>query len=187
MKLANIQNIRRFGSLARSVSSVLFVVLVAGLTSNCQVRRNASSQQPANQPSSPAAKAKQEFVEKSHTNTRGETMPYLLFVPEGYDKANRYPLVLWLHGGGTRGNDLKLLLAHGDEHGIGFLASADNQVRYPSFILAPQCPPNQFWGDSESEQPTAEMRIVLEILDRVREDYSVDSRRLYVIGMSLGG
>jgi predicted peptidase len=179
---------RRFGSFALRVSSVLFLVLVVGLTSNCQVmRREAISQQSANQMSSPGPKAARGFVEKSHMNARGETMPYLLFVPEGYDKTKPYPLVLWLHGGGTRGNDLKLLLAHGDQHGIGFLARADNQARYPSFILAPQCPSNKFWGDSESEQPNAEMSMVLEILDEVRELYSVDSRRLYVMGMSLGG
>ncbi len=187
MKPVSTQNTRRFASVALGVSSLLFV-LVAGLTSNCQVmRREAISQPPANQTSSPAPKAEQKFVEKSHTNARGETMPYLLFVPEGYDKTKQYPLVLWLHGGGTRGNDLKLLLAHGDQHGIGFLARADNQAKYPSFIVAPQCPQNRFWADSDSDRPTAETRLVVEILDRVREDFSVDSRRLYVMGMSLVG
>jgi predicted peptidase len=167
-------------------SSVIIAILVLGLTSNCQlVRREAISQPSARPTLSPQSERK--FIEKSHTSTRGETMPYLLFVPEGYDKTKPYPLLLWLHGGGTRGNDLKLLLAYGNEHGIGFLARPDNQARYPSFILAPQCPPNRFWGDSESTQPSAEMRLVLEILDKIREDYAVDSRRLYVMGMSLGG
>lgn len=168
--------------------SVIIAVLVVGVTFSCQlVGRDAISQPSANQTVSPAPRSERRFVEKSHTGARGTTMPYLLFVPEGYDKTKSYPLVLWLHGGGTRGNDLKLLLAHGNEHGIGFLARADNQARYPSFILAPQCPPNRFWGDSESAQPSAELRMVLEILDKVGQDYSVDSRRLYVMGMSLGG
>lgn len=188
MKHVGIQNPRRFRRFRLSVSSVLFVVLVGGMTINCQVmRREAVSQQPANQTSSPPPKAEQKFVEKSHTNARGETMPYLLFVPEGYDKTKQYPLVLWLHGGGTRGNDLKLLLAHGDQHGIGFLARADNQAKYPSFIVAPQCPQNRFWGDSDSDGPTNEMGLALEILDKVLKDYPVDGRRLYVMGMSLGG
>jgi len=164
------------------------VVLLACLTSNCQVLRSeATSQQPANQRSSHAPKPEQAFVELSHTNGRGETMPFLLFVPQGYDQTKQYPLVLWLHGGGTRGNDLKLLLSHGNEHGIGFLARADNQARYPSFVLAPQCPTNRFWGNSEANNPTTEMTLVLEILDKVRQDHRVDSRRLYVMGMSLGG
>ena len=188
MKLIGPQNLQRFGSVIINVSSALFVLISVGLTSNCQIiRRNAISQPSASQTFSPAPESEPKFVEKSHANARGETMPYLLFVPEGYDKTKRYPLVLWLHGGGTRGSDLKLLLAHGNEHGIGFLARDDNQARYPSFILAPQCPPNRIWGDSDSAQPSAEMRMVLEILDKVLEDYAVDSRRLYVMGMSLGG
>ena len=188
IRLVNKQKPRRLGTLSLILPRVIIPVLLAGLTSNCQVvRREALSQQSASQTSSPAPKAKQEFVEKSHKNARGGTMPYLLFVPEGYDKTKAYPLVLWLHGGGTRGNNLKLLLAHGDQYGIGFLARADNQAKYPSFILAPQCPINRLWGNSESDQPTAEMRMVLEILDQVRADYTVDTRRLYVMGMSLGG
>jgi predicted peptidase len=168
--------------------STIIAVLVIGLTSNCQtLKRDALSQPTANQTSSPSPNAKQQFEEKSHTNGRGETMPYLLFVSEGYDKTKSYPLVLWLHGGGTRGNNLKLLLTHGSEHGIGYLARADNQARYPSFILAPQCPPHKIWGDPHSGQPTAEMRMVFEILDKVQADYAVDRRRLYVLGMSLGG
>lgn len=167
---------------------LIIVGLLVGLTSNCQaMKREALSQPSASQTSSPAPKSEPAFVEKSHTNARGETMPYLLFVPAGYDKAKSYPLVLWLHGGGTRGNNLNLLLAHGDQTGIGFLARADNQAKYPSFIIAPQCPLNRIWGNSGSDQPNAEMRMVLEILDKVREDYRVDSRRLYVMGMSLGG
>jgi len=60
-------------------------------------------------------------------------------------------------------------------------------MKYPSFILAPQCPQNRFWGHSDSNQPTSEMRLALEILDQVQQDYQVDSGRLYVMGMSLGG
>lgn len=188
MRLVNKQKPRRLGTLSPILPSVVFIVLLVGITSNCQVmKREALSQQSAGQASSPAPKAEHGFDEKSHTNARGETMPYLLFVPEGRDKTKSYPLVLWLHGGGTRGNNLKLLLGHGDQHGIGFLARADNQAKYPSFILAPQCPLNRLWGNSESQQPTAEMRLVLEILDQVRADYPVDSQRLSVMGMSLGG
>ncbi|MCM3874070.1 MAG: prolyl oligopeptidase family serine peptidase [Pyrinomonadaceae bacterium] len=176
------------GSFLLSVTTVLIAVLGAGLTSNCQVtKKEALSVQLANQTPASSPATRKVFVERSHTDAQGETMPYLLFVPAGYDKTKPYPLVLWLHGGGTRGNDLKLLLGHGDQTGIGFFARADNQAKYPSLILAPQCPQNKFWGNSDSDHPTNEMRLVLEILDRVRADYSVDSGRLYVMGMSLGG
>lgn len=41
-------------------------------------------------------------------------MRYLLFIPKAYDKKTLYPLVVWLHGGGSRGDDPKQLLAYGD-------------------------------------------------------------------------
>ena len=179
---------KRIAPALTKLYSLVIVVLALGLTSNCQItKREALSRPLANPTPASSPQTAAVFVERSHTNARGETMPYLLFVPAGYDKTQPYPLVLWLHGGGTRGNDLKLLLGHGDQHGIGFLARSDNQAKYPSLILAPQCPRNRFWGNSESDQPTNEMRLVLEILDRVRKDYSVDSGRVYVMGMSLGG
>ncbi|MFN2510610.1 MAG: hypothetical protein ABR568_04110 [Pyrinomonadaceae bacterium] len=103
----------------RRHSRVIIAVLVVGVTLSCQlVRREAISRPSANDAFSPTPKSEAKFVEKSHTSAHGATMPYLLFIPEDYDKAKRYPLVLWLHGGGTRGNDVKLLLAHGNEHGL---------------------------------------------------------------------
>lgn len=114
-------------------------------------------------------------------------MRYLLFIPKAYDKKTLYPLVVWLHGGGSRGDDLKQLLAYGDQHGIGYLARRDNQSRYPAIIVAPQCPRNRFWANPDSDQPTTEMKLVLEMLYLVQTDYSVDKRRLYVLGISLGG
>jgi predicted peptidase len=45
------------------------------------------------------------FRERIFKNERGETMPYRLFVPSNYDAKKKYPIVLWLHGGGGRGND----------------------------------------------------------------------------------
>ncbi|HEX9945880.1 MAG TPA: PHB depolymerase family esterase, partial [Thermoanaerobaculia bacterium] len=127
------------------------------------------------------------FIENLFTNGRGGRMRYLLFVPKNYDQRKRYPLVLWLHGGGSHGEDLKLLLSHGDKHGIGYLARADIQSKYASFIVAPQCPRNKLWGNPGSGQLTGEMKLALEIVAKVRAAYSIDSRRLYVLGMSLGG
>ena len=127
------------------------------------------------------------FKEKLFVNRNGEKMRYLLFVPKGYDPRKQYPLVLWLHGGGSRGDDLQLLLKHGDKHGIGFFARADNQANYPSFIVAPQCPSGKAWGDQNSEVPTVETKLIFEILREVQAGHSIDKDRLYVTGISLGG
>lgn len=174
----------------KSFLTLIFITAVASLNTQCQtVSRNPVEKGGVAQTLSPLPPGSQAgaFNEKLFVNTRNERMGYLLFVPKGYDKQKKYPLVLWLHGGGTRGNDLKLLLKYGDEHGIGFFARSDNQAKYPSFIVAPQCPENRFWGDPDSDQPTTEMRLVLEILEKVQADYSIDSSRLYTSGISLGG
>jgi predicted peptidase len=114
-------------------------------------------------------------------------MRYLLFEPADYDRRRKYPLVLWLHGGGSRGEDLDLILAHGDKHGPLFLARPDQQKNYPAFVVAPQCPAGRFWADAGADKPSEEMRLVLELLDRLRAEHSIDERRLYVLGISMGG
>ena len=168
--------------------TVVMVFAVFTLT-QCQTPDKKTSQTSANKTSLSQSSEKKAgaFVDMTFTNASGEKMPYLLFIPKEYDKQKKYPLALWLHGGGSRGNDPKRMLDYGDKHGIGFLARNDNQSKYPSFVLAPQCPLNKYWADTDSETPTAQMKLVLEILDKVQADYSIDTTRLYVMGISLGG
>ena len=159
----------------------LLVLASAFVTANCQ-----TSNRPATI-SSPVQAVDKNLVIDTYISKRGEKMPYLLFVPKGYDKQKKYPLVLWLHGGGSRGSDPKIQLTFGEQHGFGFLIRADNQARYPSFVLAPQCPLNKVWGDPAASNPTNEMNLVLEIIQQLQASYSIDPARLYVMGMSLGG
>src|SRR5215218_9649073 len=109
---------------------LLLITAVASLNTQCQtVSRTAVEKGRSPQTSTPLPSEAQTntFNENLFVNARNERMRYLLFVPKDYDKQNKYPLVLWLHGGGSRGDDLKLLLKYGDEHGIGFFARPDNQ------------------------------------------------------------
>lgn len=176
--------------MSHNLLTLILVTAVASLNVQCQtVSRQSVDKGPIDQASSslPQETQNNAFKEKLFVNARNERMRYLLFVPKDYDKQKQYPLVLWLHGGGSRGDDLRKLLTYGDEHGIGYFARADSQSKYPSFIVAPQCPPDRLWGDPDSEQPTAEMRLVMEILEQVQADFRIDNRRLYVTGISLGG
>ncbi|UHA60203.1 hypothetical protein KDJ21_026450 [Metabacillus litoralis] len=63
-------------------------------------------------------------------------MPFRLFVPEGYEPGKSYPLVLFLHGGGERGDDNLKQLVNND--GAIFWATAENQSKAQVFVLAPQ-------------------------------------------------
>lgn len=113
-----------------------------------------------------------EFVER----TLGG-MPYLLFVPP--NAPARYPLVLWMHGGGARGSDPQKIISFGDTTGPLYFGRDDIQRRYPSIVVAPLCSIDRFWTD--------EWQRVFAIVDEVRKRYPVDSSRVYVVGMSMGG
>lgn len=98
---------------------------------------------------------------------------YLLFLPRAYagDRAKRWPLLLFLHGSGQRGNDLKKLGFSGP------LKVAKNSPDFPFIIVAPQCPQNEHWCAD----------VLISLLDEVAARYRVDKSRLYVTGLSMGG
>ncbi len=101
------------------------------------------------------------------------TLNYLLFLPKGYeDKGEKkWPLILFLHGAGERGNDIWKVAVHGPPK------QATNLVEFPFIVVSPQCPDNQVWKSEE----------LLRLLDDVRGRYAVDPTRVYLTGLSMGG
>ncbi|HOX56781.1 MAG TPA: prolyl oligopeptidase family serine peptidase [Candidatus Paceibacterota bacterium] len=98
---------------------------------------------------------------------------YLLFLPKGYDaKAEkRYPLIYFLHGAGERGTNIWKVATHGP----GKYAAAHPD--FPFLIVSPQCPANQVWSKD----------VLLGLLDEITGKYSVDTSRIYLTGLSMGG
>ena len=125
------------------------------------------------------------FVAKIHQNSRGETMPYRLFVAPGYNKRKKYPLVLWLHGRGGRGNDNWRQISDDNTIGSHVWTEPQNQSKHSCFVVAPQCPDNESWATRG--KPSEQLRLVLELLQDLQSTFSVDAQRLYVIGQSMGG
>lgn len=124
-------------------------------------------------------------------------MPYRLYVPENYDPAQSYPLVLFLHGGGERGTDNEKHILAND--GAAIWAAPENQANNPAFVLAPQAR-NQHDGgfgitrDSNNNinlsrvfEFSKDLQTAYEILEKVRSEYNIDSKRLYSTGLSQGG
>jgi predicted peptidase len=120
------------------------------------------------------------FEGRTYKNS-GHTMPYRLFIPKGYDPSKKYPLVLWLHGSGSVGNDNRKQISSASTLGTHTWTRSENQAKYPAFILAPQCPSGKAWTSP------GELTTVLEILAAVQKEFSIDSQRLYVAGQSMGG
>ena len=78
------------------------------------------------------------FVARLYRTRSGQTMPYRLFVPPGYDKSNAYPLVLWLHGAGGIGKDNRRQIQHDQVPGTHLWTKRENQTRHPAFVVVPQ-------------------------------------------------
>ncbi len=131
------------------------------------------------------------FLKLNYTDSAtGQTMPYRLFVPENYDASKAYPLVLFLHGSGERGDDNEAQLTA--NQGATIWAKPDEQAKHPCFVLAPQAHSGAGFdlredeGDSELEI-SDDLTMALKIIDQVSAKYTIDKRRLYATGVSQGG
>lgn len=133
----------------------------------------------------------QEYEERTFAEPDGGKLPYRLLKPANYDASQKYPLVVLLHGAGERGNDNKKQL----KWGSSLFTKADVQAKYPAFVLIPQCPENQKWvdvdwaaddGNAPADASPME-KLVLETVDELAKEFSIDPDRHYITGMSMGG
>jgi predicted peptidase len=131
---------------------------------------------------------------ESRTFREGKAaLPYRLMKPAGYDedKGKRYPLVVFLHGAGERGTDNKKQLVHG----VADFAKKENREKYPCFLIAPQCPDDQQWVDvpwtdkahTMPAKPSPSAALVLSLIAALQKEFRIDSGRIYVTGLSMGG
>ncbi|GAB4025550.1 carboxylesterase family protein [Spirosoma gilvum] len=136
----------------------------------------------ASHPQPEAIRQARIFEARTFTNQRGDTLLYRLLRPEGYDSTQRYPLLVSLHGGAGYGTDNIRQLASWE---IQRLTEPENRKKYPAFILAPQCPRGTSWGGLP--HLVARDTIVLDLLNALEREFSIDPNRRYVAGHSLGG
>lgn len=126
------------------------------------------------------------LVAKIYKGSQGRTMPYRLYVPDNYDKQKKYPLVLYLHGGGGRGDDNLKQIEGGNGYIVDLLIARSTQAKNPSIVLIPQSP-GEGWVDYDSITPTKYLSLVLDLIKEIETSYSIDTQRRYVLGQSMGG
>jgi predicted peptidase len=99
---------------------------------------------------------------------------YLLYLPKDYSATSKksWPLMLFLHGAGERGTNLTKVAVHGPPKLI-----AQGKKDLPFIIVSPQCPTGERW----------KTEVLMALLDDVTTKYRVDTNRLYVTGLSMGG
>ncbi len=127
------------------------------------------------------------FRKRTYTDKKGAKLPYRLFVPPHYDSAQRYPLILWFHGGSGRGSNNEAQIAGENEKGAQLWTAPENQALVPAFVLAPQCAQGENWSDPELNEIGAPLQLTLDVLALVQKDYSIDSDRIYLVGQAMGG
>ncbi len=103
-----------------------------------------------------------------------ETLNYYLYFPEEYtmDSQEKYPLLLFLHGGGESGDSLVTVKRNGPPKLIV------QGKKFPFLILAPQNPYENKWWNT---------RAVKQLLDSIVTNNNVDTQRIYLTGLSRGG
>ncbi len=142
-----------------------------------------------------AAQELSAYLYRQFINSAGDTLPYRILLPESYESGRKYPMLLFLHGAGERGNDNEAQLIHGGK----LFARPDVRARHPAIVVFPQCPKDNYWARVERspqnphwdfplwETPGKAMGMVVELLDELIRKEKVDTMRLYVAGLSMGG
>ena len=105
--------------------------------------------------------AQDAYQKESFISSRGDTLLYRLLRPETVKAGEKYPLVLFLHGAGERGNDNERQLVHGAQMWLNPV----NREKYPAFVLAPQCPEGGYWA--YTERPESFVTLLLYFMEPV--------------------
>ncbi len=99
---------------------------------------------------------------------------YLLYLPESYNenKEKLWPMIMFLHGSGERGDSLDLVKIHGPAKIV------ETRKDFPFIVISPQCPAEEDGWSTE---------VLKELLDDVCNKYRIDKDRMYLTGLSMGG
>jgi predicted peptidase len=105
--------------------------------------------------------------------TRTVSLNYLLFLPPDYKPTGdgKWPLMIFLHGAGERGTNLSAVAVHGPPKLV------KTRRDFPFVLVSPQCPSGQRWQDDA----------LLALIDEVIATRNIDTNRIYLTGLSMGG
>lgn len=146
----------------------------------------------------PAFSQDKSLYEKgAFVSSSGESLPYRVLTPLNFDTTKTYPVVLFLHGAGERGDDNEAQLIHG----ASIFLAEKNRTEYPCFVIAPQCPKEGYWASAKftrdkypidfdfnySYEITPALDAAIELLNSYIEEGFIDISRIYITGLSMGG
>ena len=150
----------------RDMKNIIFTLAL--ITATCALY----AQQPDEQ-------LRKHFAKCYFTDTCNTVLPYRLLSPLNVDSTKKYPVVLFLHGAGERGNDNEAQLTYMDK----IFGSNSFRQKYPCYVILPQCAEEYRWCDTISVYLNA----ANQLLDSIVNAVNADTSRLYITGMSMGG
>ena len=127
-----------------------------------------------------------------------DTLVYRIFYPDNYDASKKYPLLLFLHGAGERGNDNESQLMHG----ASLFIKKEIHTKYPAIVVLPQCPATDYWSNvsvdrseigkynfifQKEGRPTKALEMVINLTKSLLSSGKIDTHQVYVGGLSMGG
>ena len=134
------------------------------------------------------------FTAEEFQATNG-VLKYRKLVPLSVEEGKTYPLVIFLHGKGERGDNNSSQLAYAGT----LFTKAENREAYPAYVLFPQCP-SQYFGAFDEEPASFDATtfpedypisvangMVKELIDSYLELDEIDKDRVYIFGLSMGG
>ena len=133
--------------------------------------------------------------EKQYYIKNADTLNYRILYPKDFSKEKKYPVVLFLHGAGERGDDNQSQLTHGSEL---FLK---HQEDFPAIVIFPQAPKSDYWAKVDvnretvpfqfnfknDEPSTKSLQLVMQFMDDLMLKTYVNTTQVYVGGLSMGG
>lgn len=134
------------------------------------------------------------FNAQQYVDEEGDTLNYRVAYPD-FSGSQSYPLLIFLHGGGERGDDNVAQL----KWGVQNFVTDEWMKTYKAIVLAPQSPEDGRWSNFEGQfredgvplelgaEPAKPLKMTMEIVDQLIENFSVDTDRIYITGMSMGG
>ena len=136
-----------------------------------------------------------DYEAHAFTGSSGDSLNYQILKPRNFNPKKKYPLVVFLHGSGGRGPaNIRNVV---DASIPARLTSDDVYGKYDAFYLVPQCPGPNTWGQGDwlNERSSSSGRaprpsvqdILYELIDDTIANNSIDTRRLYITGLSMGG
>lgn len=132
------------------------------------------------------------FRYNQFANEEGDTLQYRFLFPD-YNLRRKFPLVIFLHGSGERGNDNEAQL----KWGVREFADENMMIKFPAFVVAPQCPDEMGWENviendttktiTLKPAPSKTMELVISLIHQLITEFPVDTNRIYITGLSMGG